>query len=225
MFFRGANIDEFFKYCNCYDELRNLNKIINMFTGIIENFGKVVEVISMGSNKTFWIESPLSNQLKIDESISHDGVCLTVEEIKNETYKLTAVKETIDKTNVENWKIGDMINLERAMKMDALLDGHIVQGHVDSTAICTRKKKLDGSIEFTFKYKKRFASLIIEKGSICVNGVSLTAFNVTDKKFTVTIIPYTLDHTNFKNLREYYSVNIEFDVLGKYVNRIIEVKK
>lgn len=194
-----------------------------MFTGIIEYSGKIIEVQTSGSNKTFWIDSSISNQLKIDESISHDGVCLTIEEIKDNTHKVTAIKETLDKSNLEEWKIGDFVNLERSLRMNGRIDGHIVQGHIDTTAICINKKVLEGSTEFTFKFKKRFASLIIEKGSVCVNGISLTAFNVGKKKFTVAIIPYTLEHTNLSFVEEGSTVNIEFDILGKYVLRTLKI--
>ena len=152
-----------------------------MFTGIIECLGKIKSIIINGSNKTFWIESDISSQVKIDESVSHDGVCLTVEDIKENTYQITAIKETLDKTNLDDRKADDVINLERSMQMNGRIDGHIVQGHVDTTAICVNKKVLEGSTEFTFRFKKKFASLIIEKGSICVNGISLTAFNVRKK--------------------------------------------
>ena len=192
-----------------------------MFTGIIECLGKITDISIKGSNKTFWVESAISGQTAIDESISHDGVCLTIEEIKGNAHKVTAIKETLDKTNLEGWKIGDNINLERSLRMNGRIDGHIVQGHVDTTAICIDKKILKGSTEFTFKFKKRFSSLIIEKGSICVNGISLTAFNVSKNKFTVAIIPYTLEHTNLVFLKEGSGVNIEFDMLGKYVQRAL----
>ena len=194
-----------------------------MFTGIIEYSGKIVDIKSNGSNKTFWIESTISGELKVDESVTHDGVCLTIEEIKDNTHKVTAIKETLDKSNLEEWKIGDLINLERSLRMNGRIDGHIVQGHIDTTAICINKKVLEGSTEFTFKFKKRFASLIIEKGSVCVNGISLTAFNVGKKKFTVAIIPYTLEHTNLSFVEEGSTVNIEFDILGKYVLRTSKI--
>ena len=190
-----------------------------MFTGIIECLGKIKSIIINGSNKTFWIESDISSQVKIDESVSHDGVCLTVEDIKENTYQVTAIKETLDKTNLDDRKADDVINLERSMQMNGRIDGHIVQGHVDTTAICVNKKVLEGSTEFTFRFKKKFASLIIEKGSICVNGISLTAFNVRKKKFTVAIIPYTLAHTNLCFINPDSKVNIEFDILGKYIQR------
>ena len=192
-----------------------------MFTGIIEDLGKIKSISINGSNKTFWIESPISSQLNIDESISHDGVCLTIEEIKESAHKVTAINETLIKTNLDDWKADDIVNLERPMQMNGRIDGHIVQGHVDTTAICIDKKILNGSTEFTFTFKKKFASLIIEKGSVCVNGISLTAFNVRKKKFTVAIIPYTLEHTNLSSVEESSKVNIEFDMLGKYVQRLL----
>ena len=192
-----------------------------MFTGIIECLGIIRDIKTDGSNKTFWIESPISNQLKNDESVSHNGACLTIEEVKDETHKVTAIKETLDKTNLDDWKTGDLVNLERSLRMNGRIDGHIVQGHVDSTAVCINKKVLQGSTEFTFKFKKKFAQLIIEKGSVCVNGISLTAFNVDKKKFTVAIIPYTLQHTNLSFTEKDSPVNIEFDILGKYVQRAL----
>lgn len=196
-----------------------------MFTGIIECLGKITDITAEGSNKSFWIESDISSQLKIDQSLSHDGVCLTIEEIKNNTHKVTAIKETLAVTNLQEWKIGDNINLERSMQMNGRIDGHIVQGHVDATAVCISKKELNGSVELSFKFKKQFASSIIEKGSICVNGVSLTAFNVGKKKFTVAIIPYTLTHTNLGFIKTDSIINIEFDIVGKYINRMLEGRR
>ncbi len=192
-----------------------------MFTGIIECLGKITNVNTHGSNKTFWVESTISDELKIDESVSHDGVCLTIEEVNGNSYRVTAIKETLDKTNIDEWKAGGIVNLERAVRMNGRIDGHIVQGHVDTTAECVDKKILKGSTELTFKFKKRFASLIIEKGSICVNGVSLTCFNVGKNKFSVAIIPYTLEQTNLSFVEEGLKVNIEFDILGKYVLRAL----
>jgi len=192
-----------------------------MFTGIIECLGKITDIKIIGTNKIFWIESTLSEQLRIDESINHNGVCLTIEEIINNTHKITAIKETLAKTNLVDWKSGDIINLERSIKMNGRLDGHIVQGHIDTTAVCINKKNLKGSQEFTFKIKKRFSSLVIEKGSICLNGISLTAFNVRNNKFTVAIIPYTIDNTNLSFIEEGSKVNTEFDILGKYVQRML----
>jgi riboflavin synthase len=195
-----------------------------MFTGIIKDLGKITEVSSAGSNKTFFIESNLAGQLKVDESVAHNGVCLTVEEIKNNTYRVTAIEETLRKTNVGNWEKNDLINLEQAMQLNDRLDGHIVQGHVDGTAVCEKKTDKEGSVEFTFSFDSSFASLIIEKGSICVNGVSLTAFDVTNDHSTVAIIPYTFTHTNFQSLKEKDLVNLEFDMLGKYVARIAQIR-
>jgi riboflavin synthase len=192
-----------------------------MFTGIIECLGKISNIKTHASNKTFWVESTISEELKIDESVSHDGVCLTIEEVNGNSYKVTAIKETLDKTNIDEWKAGGIVNLERALRMNGRIDGHIVQGHVDTTAECVDKKILKGSTELIFKFKKRFASLIIEKGSICVNGVSLTCFNVGKNKFTVAIIPYTLQHTNLSFIKEGLKANIEFDLLGKYVLRAL----
>ena len=190
-----------------------------MFTGIVESLGKIVSLENNGANKTFWIESDISPQLKIDESISHNGVCLTIEEIKNTAHKVTAIKETLDKSNLSSLIPGDLINLERSLVMNGRIDGHIVQGHVDCVGDCIRKKEMDGSWEYTFEFDKKFAALIIEKGSICVNGVSLTAFNVRKKKFTVAIIPYTFTHTSFFTIQKKSQVNIEFDILGKYIQR------
>jgi len=196
-----------------------------MFTGIIETIGKLISVEKNNSNKSFFIESNISQYLNIDESINHNGVCLTVEEIKNSIHKITAIKETLDKTNLDYWIPGELINLERAMLMNGRLDGHIVQGHVDCTANCISKKDIDGSREYTFDLDKKFNALIIEKGSICINGVSLTAFNVRKKKFTVAIIPYTFEHTNFSLIEKNSIVNIEFDIIGKYINRITTLQR
>ncbi len=190
-----------------------------MFTGIIECLGEIIDIKISGSNKTFGIKSTISDQLKIDESVNHDGVCLTIEAIKENTHKVTAIKETLNKSNLDDWRIGDTVNLERSLQMNGRIDGHIVQGHVDSTAICIGKKVLNGSNEYTFKFKRKFSSLIIEKGSVCINGISLTAFNVSKKQFTVAIIPYTLEHTNLSFIKEGSVVNIEFDILGKYIQK------
>ncbi|HLK29467.1 MAG TPA: riboflavin synthase [Puia sp.] len=195
-----------------------------MFTGIIENTGIVSKVISKGTNKTFWIESPVSAELKIDQSLSHNGVCLTVEEINEGTYRVTAIKETLKKANLGSWKKGDIINLERCVQMNGRIDGHIVQGHVDTTAVCTSIKDLKGSWELTFEFPKKFSHLVIEKGSIALNGISLTIFNVRKKSFSVAIIPYTFEHTNIKSLTKGNQVNLEFDMIGKYVARLAEVK-
>jgi len=193
-----------------------------MFTGIIEGLGTIEKVCADRSNRIFWIKSDML-QLKIDESISHNGVCLTVEEILDDVHRVTAISETLDKTNAGQWKVHDLINLERSLQINGRLDGHLVQGHVDGTGICTLKKNLEGSFEFTFSFNEEQAALIIEKGSVCLNGVSLTAFNVTRDTFRVAIIPYTFEHTNFNKISEGDKVNIEFDILGKYVARVLQI--
>ncbi len=195
-----------------------------MFTGIIESTGLVKEVITNGSNRTFWIVSALSPQLKIDQSVSHSGICLTVEEIKENCHRVTAIDETLKKTNIGDWKEGSLINLERCLQLNARIDGHLVQGHVDATATCTKRKEKKGSWEFEFEFNKKFAELVIEKGSICINGISLTAFNVKKKSFGVAIIPYTFEHTNIKEVQKGDSVNLEFDMIGKYLARKIAVE-
>jgi len=194
-----------------------------MFTGIIENTGLITSVESNGTNKTFWVASPLSNELKIDQSLSHNGVCLTVEEIRDGMHKVTAIEETLLKTNLGQWKQGAVINLERCMQMNGRLDGHIVQGHVDTTAECTAVVEKEGSWEFSFSFPKSFAALIIEKGSICLNGISLTLFNVGDDSFSVAIIPYTYQHTSINTLQKGDKVNIEFDVIGKFIQRNVSL--
>ncbi|HVM88499.1 MAG TPA: riboflavin synthase [Puia sp.] len=191
-----------------------------MFTGIIETSGIIKDIVTRGTNKTFWIGSAISGELKVDQSVSHNGVCLTVEEVKNNVHRVTAIKETLDKTNLKHWKKEELVNLERCLIMNGRLDGHIVQGHVDTTAICTEIKPLEGSYELTFEFPKKFSHLIIEKGSISLNGISLTVFNAGRKKFSVAIIPYTFEHTNIKNFKKGTIVNIEFDMIGKYVQRI-----
>jgi riboflavin synthase len=195
-----------------------------MFTGIIENTGIVKEIVTNGTNKTFWIASPLSTALKIDQSLSHNGVCLTVEEIKESMHRVTAIAETLAKTNLEQWKPGTVVNLERCMKMNGRLDGHIVQGHVDAVAECTAVIEKDGSWEYSFKFSETFAGLVIEKGSVTLNGTSLTLFNVGKDSFTVAIIPYTYHHTNINTVTKSSLVNIEFDILGKYVQRMLQQK-
>jgi len=190
-----------------------------MFTGIIENTGIITQIQTNGSNKTFWLQSPISNELKIDQSISHNGVCLTVEQVENDIHQVTAIEETLIKTNLNNLRIGDLVNLERCMQMNGRIDGHLVQGHVDATAICTQATDKDGSWEYAFSFDATFAPLIIEKGSICLNGISLTVFNVTDDSFKVAIIPYTYHHTNIRLIQSESVVNIELDIIGKYVQR------
>jgi riboflavin synthase len=195
-----------------------------MFTGIIENTGHIQSIISEGTNKTFWVASPISNQLSIDQSVSHNGVCLTVEEIKGGMHRVTAIDETLNKTNLGTWKEGSTINLERCMQMNGRLDGHIVQGHVDTTAVCISVTEKDGSWEYSFETDKKFAGLMIEKGSISLNGISLTIFNIKDNGFSVAIIPYTYEHTNMQHLQASDKVNIEFDMIGKYVSRLVQLK-
>ena len=195
-----------------------------MFTGIIEKTGIIKEVINLGTNTSFWVESTLAAELKIDQSLSHNGICLTVEEIKNCMHRVTAIEETILKTNAGRWETGNIINLERCMQLNGRLDGHIVQGHVDCTAMCDEVIEKAGSWEYVFNFPAKFAAFIIEKGSVTVNGISLTCFNVTDNKFTVAIIPYTFEHTNMSSLKKADMVNIEWDMVGKYVQRIMKIK-
>jgi riboflavin synthase len=196
-----------------------------MFTGIIEAVGKITAVESGGSNRGFWLQSAISAELKVDQSLSHEGVCLTVEAVVNGQHKVTAIDETLKKTNLGNWKEGKLVNLERCMVMNGRLDGHIVQGHVDTTATCTWKKELEGSWEFSFEFDSQFAHLVIEKGSISLNGTSLTVFNVGKNSFTVAIIPYTFEHTSIGQVSVADKVNIEFDIIGKYISRISELNK
>lgn len=193
-----------------------------MFTGIIEKTGIVKEVTTTGKNKTFWIVSDLAPKLKVDQSLSHNGVCLTIEEIMDGLHRVTAVEETLLKTNLGNWQNGTIVNLERCMMLNGRLDGHIVQGHIDCTAICTGVIKKVGSCEYEFSVPKEYLTLIIEKGSITINGISFTLFNVKADKFTIAVIPYTFEHTNIKELKKMDSVNIEFDMIGKYVSRILQ---
>ncbi len=192
-----------------------------MFTGIIETLGKVIKLEKDSGNLNIHIQSALSQQLKVDQSIAHNGVCLTVTTVNNDSYAVTAIKETLDKTNMSNLKIGDTVNLERAMKLGERLDGHIVQGHVDEVGVCTKKIKEDGSHVFTFKFNSASPNITIEKGSITVNGVSLTVVNSKEKEFSVAIIPYTFEHTNFKEMQIGDVVNLEFDVVGKYVLKLV----
>jgi riboflavin synthase len=196
-----------------------------MFTGIVETQGIIKKVIDSGTNKTFWIKSPISSKLRPDQSVAHDGVCLTVEEIKGSRHRVTAIAETLSKTTLGDWQEGSLINLERCLKINGRLDGHFVQGHVDTSAICIDKKEKDGSWEFSFQFLPGFASLMIEKGSITINGISLTIFNVTETTFTIAIIPYTFEHTNMKLMKPGQKVNIEFDMLGKYINRKLSLSK
>lgn len=194
-----------------------------MFTGIVESTGIVTDIIQQGTNYTYWIESPLSKELKVDQSLSHSGVCLTVEEIRNSTHRVTAIEETLNKTSLQSWKIGTVVNLERCLPMNGRLDGHFVQGHVDTTGTCISRENRDGSWEFRFSFPEEFAALVIEKGSISLNGISLTIFNITRTEFTVAIIPYTFEHTNIRDIHPGDLVNLEFDVIGKYLLRKMEL--
>ncbi|NQZ77211.1 MAG: riboflavin synthase [Ekhidna sp.] len=193
-----------------------------MFTGIVETVGKVKEISSEGTNKAFAIESNISEELKIDQSISHNGVCLTVTSIEGDVHWVTAIDETLKKSNLSEVQVGDQVNLERCMKADGRFDGHIVQGHVDTVAKVVSVSDEDGSWLFTFELKED--GLVVEKGSICINGTSLTCFNVDKKFFSVAIIPYTFEYTNFNQLSVGRSVNIEFDIIGKYIHLIVNKK-
>lgn len=190
-----------------------------MFTGIIEAVGTVTEIIETGNNRSFWIKSPLSPELKIDQSVAHDGVCLTVDQLKEGEHRVTAVKETLSKTNLVTWAPNRLINLERSMLMNGRLDGHLVQGHVDTTGNCVAVKEEAGSWLFTFSFPDEFANLLVEKGSAALNGTSLTVFDVQRNTFSVAIIPYTYEHTNIHQLLPGLPVNLEFDIIGKYVLR------
>ena len=194
-----------------------------MFTGIIENLSEIKEINKEGDNLSISLISKITNELKIDQSLSHNGVCLTVVDINDNIYKVTAIKETILKSSIKNWRIGDIINIERAMKLGDRLDGHMVQGHVDQTATCTKISEENGSWYFYFEYQ-RSSNLTIEKGSISINGVSLTIVESMDNGFSVAIIPYTYDNTNFKNIKVGDLVNIEFDMIGKYIQKIIKAQ-
>ncbi|TMI95829.1 MAG: riboflavin synthase [Bacteroidetes bacterium] len=196
-----------------------------MFTGIVETIGVVKSIDISGGNRVIWIESNISAELRIDQSVNHSGVCLTVEEVLSDSHRVTAIQETLSKTNLRHWKIGDLINLERSLKPDARLDGHLVQGHADATATCTAKKETEGSWEYEFSIAKKFAELVIEKGSVCLNGISLTTFDVKKKTFKIAVIPYTYEHTNIKAVHKGEIVNIEFDIIGKYVLRRLSLKR
>ncbi len=192
-----------------------------MFTGIIEGLGEVIELNRDQENLHITVKSNISKELKIDQSLAHNGVCLTVVGLGEDTHTITAIKETIDKSSVGDLAVGDKVNLERAMQLGARLDGHIVQGHVDQVATCTEIEESQGSWVFTFKYDNTYNNLTIEKGSITVNGVSLTVVNSKDEAFSVAIIPYTYENTNFHQIKINDTVNLEFDVIGKYVAKLI----
>ena len=201
-----------------------------MFSGIVEDAIKVVGLTKEDSNLHITMECPFCDELKIDQSISHNGVCLTVVSLPgNGTYTVTAIKETLDRSNLGDLKVGDLVNVERSMKMDGRLDGHIVQGHVDTTAVCTKVENLDGSWKFSFKYDIPLelalkGYITVEKGSVAVNGVSLTVCESEKDSFAVNIIPYTFEHTNFCNIQEGSKVNLEFDIIGKYLARLNDFK-
>jgi riboflavin synthase len=195
-----------------------------MFTGIIETFGEIKALHKDGGNVHVTLASSITDELKIDQSVAHNGVCLTVIAINKNEYTVTAIQETIDKTNLSDWKMGDFVNLERAMKLGDRLDGHIVQGHVDQTGICKSIEEANGSWYFTFEYDPVLNNLTIEKGSITINGVSLTVVNSLKNEFSVAIIPYTYEHTNFKNFKIGTKINLEFDVIGKYVSKLYSLK-
>lgn len=196
-----------------------------MFTGIIETLGKVHEIRKDQNNLHITVDSSITHELKIDQSVSHNGICLTVVAIKDSLYTVTAIDETILKTNIGDWKTGDVVNLERGMKLGDRLDGHIVQGHVDQTGTCINIEEANGSWNYTFEYDKNQNNITIEKGSITVNGVSLTVVNSKTNEFSVSIIPYTHEHTNFKDFKVGTKINLEFDVVGKYISRLYSINK
>ncbi|MFP9112989.1 riboflavin synthase [Flavobacterium sp. RHBU_3] len=196
-----------------------------MFTGIIESAATIKHIVREGDNIHFTFTSPITHELKIDQSLAHDGVCLTVVAIDADSYTVTAIKETLEKTNLRSWDTGTQVNLERAMKLGDRLDGHIVQGHVDQTGTCVNVEEANGSWYFTFEYDPAKSNITIEKGSITVNGVSLTVVNSKEHSFSVAIIPYTYEHTNFKHFTVGTTVNLEFDVVGKYVARLHGLRK
>jgi len=196
-----------------------------MFSGIIEDLAQVHSIEAKDGNMVIWLAGRLAPEFKIDQSICHNGACLTVEEVNENLYRVTAIRETLEKSNIGELKQGDYVNLERSIRLQDRLDGHIVQGHVDGTGICTDIKEAGGSWVYTFEYGKKFETLIIEKGSIAVNGVSLTLFDCLGNKFSVAIIPYTKQHTNIGFIKQGDRVNLEFDILGKYVQRWLERKQ
>jgi riboflavin synthase len=193
-----------------------------MFTGIIETLGKITDLRHDQGNLHITVESSISPELKIDQSVAHNGVCLTVVALQDGKHTVTAIEETLNKTNLGGLKTGDLVNLERCMQMNARLDGHIVQGHVDQTAICSAFKELDGSWEYTLEYDAASGNVTVEKGSICVNGISLTVVNSKPNSFSVAIIPYTFEHTNLQQVGKGDVVNLEFDIIGKYVARLMQ---
>jgi riboflavin synthase len=195
-----------------------------MFTGIIEQFGRVEAIEKEGTNKHFIINTNLWDKLQVDESVAHNGVCLTITNIETGIIKVTAIEETLLKSNLGDLNVGDLINLERAMRYDGRLDGHMVQGHVDQTAVCTKVEEREGSYYFHFEHDP-IEFINVEKGSICVNGVSLTVVSVWENGFSVAIIPYTIEHTNFKSIVPGSRVNLEYDIIGKYVSKMMAAYK
>ena len=195
-----------------------------MFTGIIESLGKVKRIQKEGTNYHFLFESPISRELKADQSVSHNGVCLTVTKVEEGRYWVTAVEETLQKSNLGSLIVGDEVNLERCLQANGRFGGHIVQGHVDQTGICTAAREVNGSWLFDFEYDGSRGNVTVEKGSIAINGVSLTCFNSKTNGFTVAIIPYTYEHTHFHRVKKGGVVNLEFDILGKYIQRLLEKK-
>jgi len=195
-----------------------------MFTGIIESLGTIIEINKKPNQLILTVESELAQELKVDQSLSHNGICLTITKIENNRFQVCAVQETIDKTTIGNWVISDQVNLERGIKLSDRLDGHIVQGHVDSVGKCTEIVDEAGNRIYTFLFDPSFAPLLVEKGSVVIDGVSLTCYNVTRHSFQVTIIPYTFENTCFKNLELTSAVNLEFDILGKYLQRHLSLK-
>ena len=195
-----------------------------MFTGIIESLGKVSGIEKQASNVSLTVESEISNCLKVDQSVAHNGVCLTVVKVTEKSHQVTIIQESLKKSNMGKLQIGDKVNLERCMLTDGRFDGHIVQGHVDQTGECLSIDDRNGSKIYTFKYKPNRENLVVEKGSVCINGVSLTAFDSSNETFSVAIIPFTFQNTNFKFLKSGNNVNIEFDIIGKYVARILSVE-
>lgn len=202
-------------------QIGNRTKIKVLFTGIIETLGEVTQLQNEGSNLHITIKSSISKDLKIDQSVAHNGVCLTVVNVREETHTVTAIAETLQKSNIGSLKVNSLVNLERCMQMNGRLDGHIVQGHVDQTAICTNLEVERGSWVFTFQYDSNLGNITVEKGSICVNGISLTVVNSGFNHFSVAIIPYTFENTNLKNVKPNDTVNLEFDIIGKYVAKMM----
>lgn len=197
-----------------------------MFTGLVETIGTIADIRKVQENIQFIIHEPaLSSQLRVDESVSHNGICLTVESINGPHFQVTAIQETLQKTTARSWQKGQSLNLERAMLLSDRLGGHLVQGHVDGVGVCTSRKDQQGSVLFTFNFPDKFAALVIEKGSITIDGISLTCFDVGTNNFSVSVIPYTLAHTTIQHVHPGMEVNVEFDLLGKYIQRHIDLTK